>query len=211
MSTDAKTVVETYLMGSTVPRLQLGAGANILDGWLNTDKVESYSVMALDTSRPFPIEDASFSFILSEHHIEHMSYFDGQAMLSECYRILTSDGVLRISTPDLNRIVELLTDAPTAEQAHYIAYIADNFLPNALGTSAAFVVNNAFYNWGHRFLYDEPTLRAALAHAGFKRVTRFEPGIASSEHLRDVEQHGAFLGDVTVNRYESLIVEATKE
>jgi len=72
--------VETYLRSHSVRKLQLGTGSNVYEGWLNTDIVDykrENEVVYLDATKPFPLPDAAFDFVFSEHMIEHMTYPDG--------------------------------------------------------------------------------------------------------------------------------------
>lgn len=45
-------------------------------------------------------EDASFSFIFSEHFFEHLFVDEALSLFTECYRILKPAGVMRVSVPD---------------------------------------------------------------------------------------------------------------
>ncbi len=45
-------------------------------------------------------EDASFSFIFSEHFFEHLFVDEALSLFAECYRILEPAGVMRVSVPD---------------------------------------------------------------------------------------------------------------
>ena len=48
---------------------------------------------------PYPIENESFENIYLRHVIEHFYLNDFEKILNECYRILISDGLLRITVP----------------------------------------------------------------------------------------------------------------
>ena len=56
------------------------------------------SFVTTDITRPLPFEEASFDVILCYETIEHIAEQSG--FLGELKRVLTSDGVLVISTPD---------------------------------------------------------------------------------------------------------------
>jgi hypothetical protein len=73
------------------------------------------------------------------------------------------------------------------------------------------VVNNLFYNWGHRFLYDFAALKAALEETGFTDVTACEVGVSDDPALHGVEQHlGTSDLDEEMSSFEALVVEATR-
>ena len=70
-----------------VRKLHIGCGDHILHTWLNADfEPEKAEVMHLDARARFPFKDSEFSYVFSEHMIEHISYSDGLRMLTECYR-----------------------------------------------------------------------------------------------------------------------------
>jgi predicted SAM-dependent methyltransferase len=104
--------------------------------------------------------------------IEHMRYQDAVNMLEECYRILKRPGKIRISTPDLAFLVQLYrTDKSPLEQ-EYIAWANRSFVKDAPDDNEVFVINNFMRDWGHTFIYDENTLTAAMAGAGFTNISK---------------------------------------
>src|SRR5271163_470605 len=88
-----KVTIGDYLKRHAVTKLQIGAGLNIRDEWLNGDiDPVAPAVIYLDASRPFPLPDNSFRYVFSEHMIEHVPYADGRHMLNECYRVMARGG-----------------------------------------------------------------------------------------------------------------------
>jgi predicted SAM-dependent methyltransferase len=202
---------EQYLASATVLKLQLGAGTHALPGWFNTDlQPAPPDVYFLDSVSKFPFADATFDYILSEHHLEHVPWDRGQFMLGECRRVLRPGGRIRIATPSLESIVGLITTEPTAIQQRYIDFMSQSFLQPSMPAGAAGVVNNAFVSWGHQFLYDRPTLLQSLVANGFGDPEFTTPGQSRHEHLRGVEGHGDFIGDENMNRFETMVVEAIR-
>src|SRR5512133_1967212 len=100
-------------------KLHLGSGPHHIDGWVNIDN-QAYAGVdsVLDVTREFPFEDVSFVF--AEHFIEQRD-----------------DGVLRLSTPDLDWVWA----------SHYRRVLNDE--EQVLG---CFALNRAFRGWGHQFL-----------------------------------------------------------
>lgn len=200
-----------YQEAQPVRKLQLGAGTNLLDGWLNTDIVPSGpAVTFLDSTKRFPSDDAAFDYVFSEHHIEHISYAEGLLMLRECYRVLRPGGRIRIATPSLETLLGLFTAQPDDIQQRYIRFITDTFLPDIHTYSPVFVLNNAFRNWGHQFLYDRATLRQALEEVGFVEVTSWLPGESNDPHLCGIESHGDFIGDEAMSRFETMVLQGRR-
>ncbi len=193
-----------------VHRLHLGAGTNVLDGWLNTDlEPTSADIQFLDSTKQFPFEDRSVDVVFSEHHLEHITYSEGGYMLRECRRVLKPGGRIRIATPDLGVLLRMYSAPQEPANARYISFITDRFVPEADRYNPVFVINNAFHSWGHQFLYDQATLRDLLTRTGFVDLVFGTPGQSADPRLRGVEGHGHFIGSEEINQFETMVVEAT--
>jgi predicted SAM-dependent methyltransferase len=154
-------------------RLHLGCGPVHLDGWTNIDNQQYPGVDYIhDLRNGLPFRKVKYIF--AEHFIEHIPYEGTQELLRECRRVLVSDGVLRLTTPNLDWVWA----------THYRAEMNED-----VAMTACFAMNRAFHGWGHQFLYNEATLRATLFGAGFSRVDRVEYGESTHEALRGVEHH----------------------
>ena len=193
----------------TAPRrLHLGAGPNVLPGWLNTDldARPAAGVARLDATKPFPLPDGCCDVVFCEHLIEHLSFADGGHCLRECRRVLRRGGVVRVATPNLRRIAGLAV----GEAQWYLNEAAPHLARNYPGVPplAAVVVNNFFRDWGHQFIYDAESLSYALESAGFADVRECAVGESEHPELRGVEHHGVLIGD-RMNRFETLVLEAT--
>lgn len=157
----------------TAPRLHLGCGTHHIDGWINIDSRPDPAVdRVLDVREGVPFNGVEAIF--AEHFIEHLEYRDALALLRECRRALRDDGVLRLSTPNLDWVWA----------SHYRRVLAPD-----VELLACFSLNRAFRGWGHRFLYNFGTLRATLLDAGFADVVRCAYGESGHEALRGLERH----------------------
>jgi predicted SAM-dependent methyltransferase len=203
-------IIVAYLGGSGLKKLQLGAGGNALDGWLNSDLFPRPHEIFVDVSRPLPFADRSFDYVFSEHQIEHILYPDGVLMLRECFRVLKPGGVLRIATPDLERILGLYAAEKTDVQQRYIRFVTDSFIPETSDYAACFVVNQDMRGWDHKFIYDFATLAQEMHRAGFVDVSRHEAGESGDDALRGLEAHGTVIGNEEMNAYETMAVEARR-
>src|ERR1700722_19366813 len=83
---------ESYFRTNEVTKLQLGGGAHLLPGWLNSDYYPTASSLFLDATKRFPFEDNVFDYVFSEHMIEHIGFNEGCNMLSETHRVLKPNG-----------------------------------------------------------------------------------------------------------------------
>lgn len=208
--------IQRYLASTPTRALQLGTGHNLLPGWLNTDVhvFRRGQVTFLDATQPFPLPEASFDYVYSEHQIEHVPLEAGQRMMAECFRVLRPGGVVRIATPDLERVARLARAPLGEEEAYYVAYIS-----RMLGLAApdpARVINALFRAFGpddasgHQFIYSFDALADGLRAAGFTDVRRCEVGESGHALLRGIERHADAVGDARVVAYETLVVEATR-
>ncbi len=201
--------IRDYVLNTESRRLQIGAGREPLEGWLNSD-IESYDdVVFLDASKPFPLEDDSFEYIFSEHVIEHLTLEQGDVMLSESYRILKPGGKVRIATPDLKRFLALFGDDMTEADQNYIAGKLRWHGWERRGNIASVILNLQLRSWGHRFVYDEATLVDSLQRAGFENIRRFAVGESDDPELAGVEKR-ADVSIAAVNDYETMVVQAAK-
>ncbi|MGO4412130.1 methyltransferase [Cupriavidus sp. KB_39] len=89
-------------------RLHLGCGNVKLNGFCNVDALETMAADAIDdirTLRRFPAQSAQE--IYACHVLEHFAHDEVVPLLKRWYEILQPGGVLRISVPDLDRIVRI--------------------------------------------------------------------------------------------------------
>ncbi len=165
--------------------------------------------MRLDAAKRFPFEDNLFSYVFSEHMIEHLAYSQGTRMLKECHRILKPNGRIRISTPNLSFLLALYGEDRSDLQERYIEWATKTHVKDAPYCGATFVINNFVRDWGHKFIYDEPLLRFSLVEAGFSEIARCELNASEDVELQGLENEArmpqGFLG------LESLILEAMKK
>lgn len=156
-------------------RLHLGSGQAPIKGWLNLDIQALPGVdRVLDVRDGLPF--ANVASIFGEHFLEHLELEEGLACLAECRRVLADDGVLRLSTPNLDWVFA----------THYRMGQWDG---DADAISDCFGLNRAFHGWGHRFLYNRPMLFAALRAAGFSRLTLHAYGESDRPELAGLERH----------------------
>lgn len=156
-------------------RLHIGSGPVAIDGWTNVDVTAYPGVdVVLDVREPWSFSDVELIF--AEHFLEHLTLAEGLAFLRECRRVLRADGVLRLSTPNLDW-VWLTHYKPPAELT-----IEEQLI-------GCLEINRAFHGWGHQFLYNFRTLELALRAAGFAEVVQREYGMSELEALRGLERH----------------------
>lgn len=166
-------VIADYLATASTPGLQIGCGDNPLPNWLNTEYFpDRADLIHLDATGRFPFPDASFDHVYSEHVIEHLPLDGGMNLLAESCRVLRPGGRIRISTPPLEFLIALFEQPDAGLNPAYTQWHNDNWLDGAPLRGPAVVINDFVRNWGHLFIYDEPTLRSAMTLAGFVDLQR---------------------------------------
>ena len=204
----SKRAISDYLATHATRKLHIGCGENVLPDWLNSDfRPYRNDVVHLDATKPFPLPDKSFESVYSEHMIEHVTYANGLKMLVECHRILQPGGFIRISTPDLQFLVELYASTKSKLQEDYIRWTAIRFLENIEPTDTV-VINNFVRAWGHQFIYDRKTLARSLEQVGFDDVRVCALNESEHPELRGLENEARMPPGFL--RLESLILEARR-
>lgn len=194
--------VEAYLASARDPKLHIGAGPYRFDSWLNTDLIAGDAYV--DLNRRLPFRDGSFAFAFGEHVIEHLSEGSGAGLMKELRRVLLPGGVLRLTTPDLLKLLAIYEDRnPVVSRAEYACFLDEQ--TGKRHERPCQILNDYLRLWGHQWIYDEDDLTARLLGAGFARVQRVEPGQSEHAELRGLERHG---GAEWVNRAEAMCLEA---
>ena len=172
-------------------RLHIGCGAQSIPGWINIDNQGLPGVdQVLDVRQGLPF--AGVTSIYAEHFLEHLGLGEALEFLKECRRVLSPDGALRLSTPNLDWVLT----------THYRW---QNMTPEE-NRDDCVRLNRAFHAWGHQFLYNRPTLESALRGAGFAEVAFRHYGESAREDLSGLERHEK--SDDTPDLPHVLVVEA---
>jgi SAM-dependent methyltransferase len=180
------------------PKLNAGCGGRRFPDWVNVDLTCSDVNMDLAAGR-LPWREASFTFIVSLHFIEHLDLMEEcLPLLQEFRRVLEADGELWLACPDMEKVcraylqgeLEVLYENRRQRWSDYqvglparrtavrlpVRPLAEHFSRLPL----AYMVNDYFHQYGeHCNLYDEEILRWALMEAGFVSIAR-----VSEEDLR---------------------------
>lgn len=152
-------VLNTDLVGFTDIRLESTAPGRVY-------RVNDAPFIHHDVTQPLPAEDGAFEWAYSEHLIEHVSQAQALVWLKDVRRLLQPGGLLRLTTPDLGRYVAAYAARDEAFFAEHSQRLRQFGLP-AMPTRPAFMVNQIFQFWGHRWIYDFDELVHLLAQAGF--------------------------------------------
>lgn len=202
-------------------RLNLGCGMQVVDGWLNVDyslgarltKIPLLGVLVKklgifnvnwdsriyihNLTRRFPWADGTVTEIYSSHTLEHLSCEQGRAFLAECFRVLSSNGRIRILVPDLRAIVDSYRngDMKADEFLSRLGVLYSSYQSGLKNSIAPFV------QFPHKCMYDESALCRIMKEAGFEPNARaaFESDIGGIETI-----------EIESRTHNAVIVEATK-
>lgn len=201
------------------PKLQIGCGGNRLNGWLNTDIIsKNPKVFLMDVVKKFPFENNTFNFIFSEHTLEHLSFEDSCNMLTECYRVLKPNGVIRIGVPHIDFLVKLYQNPEKPLHKKFIkshleyAYkdIVDFYGNEQIISPEVFVVNSYYRNFGHQVIHNYGTLKQLLEKSNFSNVQQKEVGVSAYVEISQIRRRGKKYNE-EFNKLETLDVEAVKK
>lgn len=197
-----------YVAAHEKPALHIGCGDNELGGWLNTELCPRGGQIFLDATRKFPFNDGVFSFVYSEHMIEHISAQDAEVMLKECFRVMSPHGVIRIVTPNLAFLTGLVDPSPNPALAFYIRYnLATYNIPGPVADGVA-VFNHFMRAWGHQFIHTEASLKAVMVRAGFENVSACPLNVSTHPELAGLAKLDRMPDGIL--EMESFVLEGTK-
>jgi len=171
-------------------KLHLGCGEKHFTGWINVDVISSADVVH-DLTKPLPFESNSIEYIFNEHFIEHLTYDQGKKFLEECYRVLIPNGILRISTPNLDWVVTCYIENRLSEWQNV------GWRPK----TKCQLMNEGLRLWGHQYVYNDDELKTLLKIVGFNQVISENYRQSNFDVLKNIE---------TRPYHNELIIEATK-
>ena len=204
--------VAEYLESTPERKLHIGCGPMTMQGWLNTDMepARGPGIVYLDITERMPLPDGSFSYIYSEHLIEHVSLPAGIAHMKDCLRVLKPRGVMRIATPDLQFLLDYFGGKSlTPVQQGFLKVMMDEFHPGLPIHSPTILLNEFVRDWGHQFIYDREVLRQSMELAGFAEVVSCNVKESRHPALHGLERHGTAISD-DYNILQTMVFEGTK-
>lgn len=157
--------VASRLVDGRVLRLNLGCGSLRLDGWVNVDLVGLPIDVAWNINRPLPFPDGSADAVFHEHVAEHLPADRSYIFLKECRRVLKVGGVMRAVVPDAEKYIRSYCD-PRHEFLNSWREVEERGLTPLLG------LQEEFYGFGHRTIFDFETFEFFCRAAGFENVER---------------------------------------
>jgi len=159
-------------------------------------------VKIVDIRRPLPFPDNSADFIYCSQVIEHLYFYDLSKFLSECSRVLKPNGVMRILTPDLNKIINLY------QTRNLVKFEENDGLDSKYSADH---LNLVFYprSWvsrdkrtrlvrimdaipeQHKYIFDFETLSSLLLESGFNTVNEVSTEVSAFPDADQLDKYQA--------------------
>ena len=173
-------------------RLHVGSGEKRIHGWINVDIKRLHDVdVVADATKSLRFTDADAIF--AEHFLEHLRLDQAIDFFEVAHRTLRGDGWIRLSTPNLEWVLE----------THY-----RRLAEGKSKRESALEINRAFRGWGHQFLWNREMLQEVLELCGFTGLRWCRYGESDLPVFLGLERHDAY--DDLPELGHVLIVEATK-
>lgn len=169
--------------------------------WRNTSYIDfcrRNDIRYADAVKRIPYADGSVSAIYSSHMLEHLDRTEARRFMRECYRVLQTDGILRIAVPDLLPLARAYVQGGTAE-AFLSACVLELDKPRGLKGRIHHAI---FGGRDHHWMYDGASLGRLMSEAGF-----IEPTILPAGKTSIVDPGGLNLRE---RETESVYVEGRK-
>ena len=136
-------------------KLSLGSGKKVLSGFHSVDLCPG-----VDFQRPIDdlscFDNNSIDEIYSSHSLEYFDFIQAPTVLNEWNRVLSPNGLLRLSVPDFDKLLKVYT-------------LSDNNIDKIIGPIFGRWDLNGNYIY-HKCVYNRPKLVALLTHAAFSDI-----------------------------------------
>lgn len=213
--------------------VNLGCGQTRPNGWLNFDSslnslIQSTPVVStisrhflnsvvydqpalyLDLRKKWPFKDGSVSVIYASHIFEHFTKHQAEHFLTESFRVLRSNGIIRLVVPDLEKLsfeylegIKIDKIESSSEFLYALNLHKENTYPSQRSFVTKFIGSYQGYPHQHKYMYDRLSLKKILLKSGFGEVLSNKYG--KSEYIEKI-------GDVenTAEGVASIYLEASK-
>ncbi|MBD0387784.1 MAG: methyltransferase domain-containing protein [Nostoc sp. C3-bin3] len=157
----------------------------------------SNSVKYGDIVKGLGEKENKYQLVFACHVLEHLALADFHQAIANIYAYLKPGGILRVIVPDLEQYVRTylthLTDSTLADKAAH-EFMQTSWLGKSTSRSSFFSrLREGFSNSRHQWMWDEPSLKAALLQHGFENIRRCHYGDWSDMRFADVENAGNFV------------------
>jgi predicted SAM-dependent methyltransferase len=154
--------------------LHLGCGSVNHDKFVNIDGLPAphiHYIRAIDDLSPFKAN--SVDLIYGSHCLEHFSHRKVPLVLAEWFRVLKTDGILRLSVPDFDALCKIYQESGNE---------LDSILDVLMGRQ------DYKYNF-HMTAFNKSSLTRLLKNAGFREIREWQPGSCELTTFQDFSNH----------------------
>jgi len=146
-------------------KINLGSGHWKFDDWVNVDiDYSSEPDVVANLAADLPFADGAARLMYTEDFIDQLELGQAAAFLRECHRILTPGGVLRVLTPDMQKLAYLYLHDQDRLKELWKSFVR---VPLSLDTPGE-IFNVGMRFAGHTFLYDAETFEALASGCGYE-------------------------------------------
>jgi len=146
-------------------KINLGSGHWKLTDWVNVDiDHDSEPDVVANLAADLPFADGVARLLHTEDFIDQLELGQAAAFLRECHRILAPGGVLRVLTPDLQKLAHMYLNDPDRLKDLWKNFVR---VPLSLDTPGE-IFNIGMRFAGHTFLYDAETFQALASSCGYE-------------------------------------------
>jgi len=140
--------------------IHLGCGPVNSKGFINVDVLPYHHIHYIQQIDDLSIfSDEYADLIYASHVLEHLSYNNIPGILKEWHRVLKEGGVLRISVPDFDKLIEVYS-----------------FEQRDIKTIISPLMGGQDHDFNyHKTVFNEKYLRALLLSVGFREVRMWNP------------------------------------
>tara|TARA_B110000879_G_scaffold173082_1_gene224988 strand:+ start:464 stop:1009 length:546 start_codon:yes stop_codon:yes gene_type:complete len=159
-------------MGEDIMKLHLGCGKRYIEGWVHVDAVQHPHVdyIAMLDNLSF-LDDESVQEIYACHVLEHFKRNEVKKFLSEWFRVMKKDSILRLAVPDFEKACQLYHQTK------------DIMLVKGLICGRQDYEFNFHYN-----VFDMKSISELLKEIGFSCVKKYDWRDTEHAHLDDYSQ-----------------------
>lgn len=211
-------------------KLNLGSGPSGVNGWLNYDigvlpwlskhprlrrlicllhlLPKNYDVAwpqieLVDVRKRFPLEHNSVDYIYCSQVLEHFERYDASKVLKESFRVLKTGGIIRISVPDIDKMLanylenKKVNPEEAAREINVLWWGYEKDIePSMIGKISKFFIRD------HQWHYNVSSMKKLLSEAGFRGTKAFSFRKGETPDLNRVE--------IEIHKKHSLYLEAKK-
>ena len=153
-------------------KLHLGCGYKILDGYINVDvRTETNCDVIDDVSKLHNFKNNTVYEIYACHVLEHFNRFEYQDVLKKWFDVLKPGGVLKISVPDLNKVIHQYNKGMDLEKLLGFIYGGQNYEQNY-----------------HYIGFDFNMLKKSLECVGFSEIKLWDWKLTPHSTIDDYSQ-----------------------